>query len=240
MSKTKTRQAVKAAMPTKAMKSVKVRKPSKPSKAVNVVKSSKATRAVSKKPLRPHHDKRPVVQKPTPSAEPEVVVVIKTVKWSVAELKEFRERLQRLHDIAIDDIGFLAGGRLGQAGNSLGGKADGDGQNTEEDGTDSFAQELGFMQASNKQDILHKISDAFRRLDQRTYGLCEDCEGLIAEARLKAQPFATKCIKCQSAAEANRPRSQGFRKSMVQMVESDVGESASTTRLSSKEAVSVS
>jgi RNA polymerase-binding transcription factor DksA len=77
------------------------------------------------------------------------------------------------------------------------------------------------MQVSSKQEMLYKIIDAFRRLDQRTYGLCEECGGLIAKPRLEVQPFATKCIKCQSAAEANRPRSQGFRKSIVQMMETE-------------------
>jgi len=69
--------------------------------------------------------------------------------------------------------------------------------------------------------MLNSIIDAFRRLDLHTYGLCEQCTEPIAEARLRVQPFATKCIKCQAASEANRPRSQGFRKSMVQMVETE-------------------
>jgi hypothetical protein len=83
----------------------------------------------------------------------------------------------------------------------------------------SWTKLPAWMQASNKQDMLIQIIEAFQRLDQLTYGLWEECEGLIAEARLQAQPFATKCIKCQAASEANRPRSQGFRKSMVQTVE---------------------
>jgi len=244
MSKTKARKAVKAAKakkPVRAVKpfkAVKASKPVKPNKALKVVKA-KAPRVVPIKPARTQLAKRSAVQKPTPSVAPEAEAATKTLKWSAAELKQFRERLQRLHDIAVDDIDFLAGNRLGKSGDSVGRKADGDGQNTEEDGTDSFAQELSFMQVSNTQDILHEIIDAFRRLDERTYGLCEDCGGLVAEARLHAQPFATMCIKCQTAAEANRPRSQGFRKSMVQTVESEVGESAGTTILSSKEAVSV-
>ncbi len=75
----------------------------------------------------------------------------------------------------------------------------------------------------NKQDMLNGIIDAFRRLDLRTYGVCENCDGLIAKARLNAQPFATRYIKCQAAPEANRPHSQGFRKSMVQIVELEPG-----------------
>jgi RNA polymerase-binding transcription factor DksA len=210
MSKLKTRKASKAA---KATKAVKARKPGKALKAVR----AKAPRTVSNKALRSHAVKRPAAKKPTPGVESEAVTVAKTVKWSAADLKQFRERLQRLYDIAVDTIGFLAGGRAGGVVSRM----DGDGQSTDEDGTDNFVQDLALMQMSNKQDMLSDIIDAFRRLDQRTYGLCEDCGVLIAEARLTAQPFATMCIRCKSASEANRPRSQGFRKSIVQMVDSE-------------------
>ena len=123
--------------------------------------------------------------------------------------------------MAVDSMGFLAGGRSAKSGDSVVGKVSGDGRSTGEDGTESFTQELSLLQASNKRDMLNKIVEAFRRLDLRTYGVCEKCGELIAEARLEVQPFASLCIKCQSAAEANRPRSKGFAKSMVQMVDND-------------------
>jgi RNA polymerase-binding transcription factor DksA len=221
MSKTKARKAVKAAKATKP-------KRSKPRQAIMTAKT-KASRTAAKKPptlkarrlikKQPQQVKKAIAAIPAELASTESTVITKTIKWAAAELKQFRDRLQKLHDIAVDDIGFLAGRRSAKPDDGVISRRDGDGQNTEEDGTDTFAQELSLMQASNKQDMLIQIIEAFQRLDQRTYGLCEECEGLIAEARLHAQPFATKCIKCQAAAEANRPRSPGFRKSMVQTVE---------------------
>ena len=223
MSKTKARKAVKSAKATK---------PGKVRKAVKAVKAVKAKTARSVASKLPHppaqkttrraaRGKQAETLKPSASAAPEAAVVTKTIQWSAAELKQFRDKLQGLHDIAVDDIGFLAGGRSANSGDGVVSKMGGDGQNTEEEGTESFAQELSLMQVSNKQDMLNEIIDAFRRLDMRTYGLCEQCGELIAEARLNAQPFATMCIKCKSAAEANRPRAQGFRKSMVQLVENE-------------------
>jgi DnaK suppressor protein len=221
MSKAKARKTVKAAKATKPAKPVKVHQPVKASKPVKMAKAvkAKAPQTVSRKPLRPQPGKRPHIQKPVVSAAPEAEAVIKTIKWSAAELKQFRERLQRLHDVVVDDIGFLAGGHLANSADGVAGKPSGGSQDRTEDGTENFAQDLSLMQVSNKQDMLNEIIDAFRRLDLHTYGLCEECGGLVAEARLNAQPFATRCIKCQSAAEANRPRSQGFRKSMVQIVD---------------------
>lgn len=44
---------------------------------------------------------------------------------------------------------------------------------------------------------LKAIDEAFTRLDQGLYGICEDCGGEIPVARLKALPFATCCVDCQ-------------------------------------------
>ena len=217
---------------TKTRKTVKTAKATKPGKAVKAV-SAKAPRTVASKPLRPHtlrptqpapRPKRPAARKPAADAAPAQEVIIKTIKWSAADLKQFRERLQRLHDVAVDDIGFLSGGHLANSADGVAGKSAGGGQDRTEDGTENFAQDLSLMQVSNKQDMLNEILDALRRLEQRTYGSCVECGQLIAVARLNAQPFATRCIKCQSAAEVNRPRSQGFRKSMVQIVETEAAE----------------
>lgn len=37
-------------------------------------------------------------------------------------------------------------------------------------------------------------------------GFCEDCETLIPEKRLKAAPWATRCIRCQEIYEAGKPK----------------------------------
>ena len=217
MNKTKARHKVKVAKATKPGKPDKAHKPKAAVKAV----AGKAVRPVAVKSLPPRRAKPAKVAKVPASAAPEPDVVPKTIKWSAADLKQFRERLQRLHDVVVDDIGFLAGGHLANSENGVDGKSSSGSQDRTEDGTENFAQDLSLMQVSNKQDMLNDIIDAFRRLDQHTYGLCEQCVEPIAEARLRVQPFATKCIKCQAASEANRPRSQGFRKSMVQMVETE-------------------
>jgi DnaK suppressor protein len=45
------------------------------------------------------------------------------------------------------------------------------------------------------------------KLDQiknNTYGICADCGETIPMARLEAYPFADRCIRCATAAEAGR------------------------------------
>jgi len=48
---------------------------------------------------------------------------------------------------------------------------------------------------------LGQVNEALKRLDDGEYGICTECEEPIAEARLKALPYATLCIQCAEEAE---------------------------------------
>jgi RNA polymerase-binding transcription factor len=56
--------------------------------------------------------------------------------------------------------------------------------------------------------LLSKIDEAVARIEDGSYGLCEECGDQIGIERLKARPVTTLCIGCKSAQEA-RER-QGF------------------------------
>ena len=53
---------------------------------------------------------------------------------------------------------------------------------------------------------LEQVNAALARLDAGEYGTCEDCEEPIGEARLRALPYATLCIRCAEEAEQARGR----------------------------------
>lgn len=44
---------------------------------------------------------------------------------------------------------------------------------------------------------LTQIEDALDRIEEGSYGICEDCEQPIAPRRLEAIPWATYCVRCQ-------------------------------------------
>jgi RNA polymerase-binding transcription factor len=46
--------------------------------------------------------------------------------------------------------------------------------------------------------LFRAIEDAIHRVDQGTYGICQDCENEIAPARLEAVPWTRVCIECKS------------------------------------------
>jgi DnaK suppressor protein len=61
--------------------------------------------------------------------------------------------------------------------------------------------EIQFALIQMKAEMLEKIEAALRRLDQGVYGDCFECGNEIAEARLKALPFAVRCRECEEARE---------------------------------------
>ena len=42
------------------------------------------------------------------------------------------------------------------------------------------------------------VTEALRRLDDGSYGLCVDCGNGVPEGRLEAKPEAARCVTCQA------------------------------------------
>ena len=49
--------------------------------------------------------------------------------------------------------------------------------------------------------LILKIKEALARIDEGTFGICEECGEEISEERLKARPVTTLCIECKTKAE---------------------------------------
>ena len=59
------------------------------------------------------------------------------------------------------------------------------------------------LSARNKEQVL-AIDEALEKLDEGTYGVCEECGEEIGAGRLKAMPLAKLCISCQSTLEKDQ------------------------------------
>ncbi len=81
-----------------------------------------------------------------------------------------------------------------------------DNQNTPGDSADhgsgELNQHLSVTLMENDRIELERIERAISRIETGQYGQCETCEKAIPMPRLKAIPWATRCITCQSKAEA--------------------------------------
>jgi DnaK suppressor protein len=67
-------------------------------------------------------------------------------------------------------------------------------------------EDIEFALIQMKAETLTKIDAALRRLDEGTYGDCFECGDEIAEARLRALPFAVRCKDCEEARETAEQR----------------------------------
>lgn len=50
----------------------------------------------------------------------------------------------------------------------------------------------------NEQDLLAQVNAALQRIEQGTYGICDNCGQPINEKRLEAIPWASLCLKCEA------------------------------------------
>ena len=63
-------------------------------------------------------------------------------------------------------------------------------------GTDAFEQENTLNLLQNEEQVLAHIAAALERIDQGTFGRCEECGAEIPETRLRALPYARYCVEC--------------------------------------------
>jgi len=66
--------------------------------------------------------------------------------------------------------------------------------------------DIEFALIQMKAETLNKINEALGRLEEGLYGNCFECGEEIAEARLRALPFAVRCKDCEEAREVAAER----------------------------------
>ena len=71
---------------------------------------------------------------------------------------------------------------------------------------DTFERELSMNIVSSEQEILYQIDDALKRLDEGSFGICQQCSQPVTMSRLKAVPYASLCISCQRVKEQKNKR----------------------------------
>jgi DnaK suppressor protein len=64
-----------------------------------------------------------------------------------------------------------------------------------------LSEDISLRQLSTHRETLLKIDEALRKIDEGTYGKCEDCGEDISVERLKVLPFAIYCVDCQGRRE---------------------------------------
>src|SRR3954471_3416972 len=60
---------------------------------------------------------------------------------------------------------------------------------------------IGLRMVSLKTEMLAAVNAALARLDDGRYGVCEACDHPISGRRLRALPFALRCLHCEARKE---------------------------------------
>jgi DnaK suppressor protein len=68
-------------------------------------------------------------------------------------------------------------------------------------GSDNFDQELTLSLLGSEKNALDQIDGALKRIEDGSYGQCEECGKEIPKARLEAIPYAAFCVQCASQRE---------------------------------------
>ena len=119
-------------------------------------------------------------------------------KKELAELKKFV--LKRKEEV-LDDIKHISDDTLKKSQKEASGDISGYTYHMADVATDTYDREFSLGIASNERKMLYELDDALKKIEEGTFGICEDCKNLIAKNRLKAVPHARLCVKCQQKRE---------------------------------------
>jgi RNA polymerase-binding transcription factor DksA len=118
-----------------------------------------------------------------------------TMRYSDAELGEFRELINRKLDAAKKELAYLQG--LITRKDEMGGDNDDARYMTMEDGSMSMEREQLSQMASRQITFIDHLEKAIMRIENKTYGICRVTGKLIDKARLRAVPHATLSIEAK-------------------------------------------
>ncbi|MGE5308455.1 MAG: TraR/DksA family transcriptional regulator [Deltaproteobacteria bacterium] len=148
---------------------------------------------MAKKQNRP--TKTPANKKDKPKVEviPEMKV---TNKFTRKESDDFRKLILGRRNEILEDLGDRDQ-TLKQSQKEASGDISGYTYHMADVATDNYDREFSLGIASNERQMLYELDDALKRIDDNTYGLCEDCKAQISKTRLKAIPYTRRCLSCQ-------------------------------------------
>jgi DnaK suppressor protein len=117
--------------------------------------------------------------------------------WTAAELAELRTELEgevehlkeEIRDAEQEIAGLFRDG------------SDGAGNDQADVGSTTLERYHELSLANNARDMLNQIEFALTRIDDGTYGVCENCGNAIGKGRLQAFPRATLCVSCKEREE---------------------------------------
>lgn len=121
------------------------------------------------------------------------------IKWDKEELEKFKKMLLKKKAEMLKEIGGVEKDSLNKSQRDASGDLSAYTFHMADVATDSFDREFSLGIATNvQQKILYAIEEALKRIEDKTYGICLQCEKPIPKQRLMAMPYAGLCLDCQA------------------------------------------
>ena len=117
------------------------------------------------------------------------------------ELNTYKDQLLVLRARLRGDVSQLANAALNKSRSEANGDLSSMPIHMADIGSDNFEQEFTLSLMENDGGTLAQIEASLERIEEGTYGQCEECGARIPKARLNAVPYAAMCVKCASELE---------------------------------------
>ena len=122
-------------------------------------------------------------------------------KLAKKEIAGFKKIVLKRKEEILDEIKHISEDTLKKTQKDASGDISGYTYHMADVATDSYDREFSLGLASNERKLLYELEDAVKKIEDGTFGICEECKTLITRTRLKAVPYARLCVKCQEKQE---------------------------------------
>ncbi|MDH5412868.1 MAG: TraR/DksA family transcriptional regulator [Flavobacteriaceae bacterium] len=118
------------------------------------------------------------------------------VKYSDAELKEFKDIILKKIETAKEDLALIRSSYMNDSNNGT--------DDTSptfkafEEGSETMSKESNVQLAIRQEKFIRDLQNALLRIENKTYGICRVTGKLIQKERLKLVPHATLSIEAKN------------------------------------------
>ena len=119
-------------------------------------------------------------------------VTVNEIRYADNDLEFFKKHIMNIKVDAIDELRMLKE-RLDDLTNSeMASESMIYSMHMAEQGSEAMEKEKTYAHINRISDYIKKLDDALKRIEEKTYGICRECNILIAKERLLAVPITTQ------------------------------------------------
>ena len=118
-----------------------------------------------------------------------------------AELQVYKDQLLVLRAQLRGDVNKMADAALNKSRSEANGDLSSMPIHMADIGSDNFEQEFTLSLMESDGGTLSQIENSLERIEDGSYGQCEECGMKIPKSRMNAVPYATLCVRCAEQQE---------------------------------------